>query len=239
MWEPLGPMPRDLTEARLVLQQAVQLVAAVGQSLAKTAPDDSQQSLELSADLKSWLGAPVGKTRAGLEPVSLTLFLADASGAPKAKFPLAGRTLKEGLQILEAGLDAKLALPMHPADFPHHAIADGARFPTGGEASRACVARLFANTQRVFGKAKSRMWPHHFDLACTVKTVNAGFSPGDGTQGMPYWYATWSKPPKGPPAIDGGGKWRTSGWAGAELLLEQKPEEAQVKAFFQSAYDAA
>lgn len=234
MWEPLGPMPRDLLEARLVLQQAVQLVAAVGQSLARTAPDDSQQSLELSADLTAWLGMPAGKVRAGLEPESLILFLADAKGAPKANFPLAGRTLQEGLKILEAGLDAKLALPTHPADFPHHAIADGARFPAGGEASRAYVAKLFANTQRLLA-AKARMWPHHFDLAATIKTVNAGFSPGDGTSGLPYWYATFSKPPKQKPAIG----WRTSGWAGAELLLAPTTGEAQVKAFFQSAFDAA
>jgi hypothetical protein len=238
MWEPLGPRPRDLIEARLILQQAVQLVAAVGQTLAKTAADDSQQSLELSEDLKSWLGVPAGKVRAGLEPAGLVLFLADAKGSPKAKFPLAGRTLQEGLKILEVGLDAKLTLPAHPADFPHHAIADGVRFPTGGEASRACVAKLFANTQRVLG-TKARMWPHHFDLAATIKTVNAGFSPGDGTQGLPYWYATFSKPPSKSRAIAGGGRWRTSGWAGAELHLESEPGEAQVKAFFQSAFDAA
>jgi hypothetical protein len=234
-WKQLGTAPADLAEARLVLHQAVQLVAAVGQSLARTAPDDSQQSLSLGAD--GWLGVAAGKVRAGLQPEGLVLFLADADGKPKAKFPLAGRTLQEGLQVLEAGLNAKLALPKHPADFPHHAIADGARFPSGGESSRTYLAKLFANTQAVLG-APARMWPHHFDLACTVGKVSAGLSPGDGTDGLPYWYATFNPALKKAPAIAGGGRWRTAGWAGAELPLSS-PEEGQVKAFFQSAFAAA
>ncbi|HEX4381489.1 MAG TPA: hypothetical protein VH083_01010 [Myxococcales bacterium] len=239
-WKELGPAPADLAEARLVLHQAVQLVAAVGQSLAKTAADDSQQSLSLGDG--TWLGVAAGKVRAGLEPEGLVLFLADADGKPKAKFPLAGRTLQEGLQVLEAGLNAKLTLPKHPAgDFPHHAIADGARFPSSGESSRAYLAKLFSNTQSTLGSRETTMWPHHFDLACTVGKVSAGFSPGDGEDGLPYWYATFNPPLKKAPAIAGGGRWRTSGWPGADLQLEQRatPEEENVKAFFQSAFAAA
>src|SRR5471032_592496 len=140
-WEALGPAPADVLEARLVLHQAVQLVAAVGQSLSPAALDDSQQSLELSPDLRTWRG----KLKAGLEPRGLVLLLWEK------QFPLAGRTLAEGLAFLQSELSRPLALPKHPADFPRHPLADGARFPADGEASRAFLARIFANTQRVLG----------------------------------------------------------------------------------------
>lgn len=39
-WEELNPSEPGLVEARLLLQQAVQLVAAVGQSLGERAADD-------------------------------------------------------------------------------------------------------------------------------------------------------------------------------------------------------
>src|SRR5438067_9402848 len=134
-WDELQPAREGLAEARLVLHYAVQLVAAVGQSLAEKAPDDSQQSLTLEGGV--WLGAPVagGKLRAGLDPVRLELRLCDAAGKALAAFPLAGRTLAEGLSFLAAELARRgqpasaLALPKHPADFPHHSLADGARFP--------------------------------------------------------------------------------------------------------------
>jgi hypothetical protein len=226
-WEEPGPTPADLPEARLVLHQAVQLVAAVGQSLLPAAPDDSQQSLLLSADLQTWLG----QLEAGLDPTRLVLQLGEK------RFPLAGRTMAEGLAFLQGELGRPLALPKHPPDFPHHALADGARFPPGGEASRAFLARLFANTQRVLGMPL-RMWPHHFDLAGSAKTASVGFSPGDGSQGLPYWYATFSPPLNTPPAIAGKGRWRSSGWIGAELELSQlEPGKgyAQVQEFFRSA----
>src|SRR5471032_389548 len=116
-WEALGPAPADVLEARLVLHQAVQLVAAVGQSLSPAALDDSQQSLELSPDLRTWRG----KLKAGLEPRGLVLLLWEK------QFPLAGRTLAEGLAFLQSELSRPLALPKHPADFPRHPLADGAR----------------------------------------------------------------------------------------------------------------
>jgi hypothetical protein len=226
-WEEWGPAPADLPEARLVLHQAVQLVAAVGQSLLPAAPDDSQQSLVLSADLQIWLG----KLKAGLDPTGLVLLL------DEKRFPLAGRSMAEGLAFLQGELGKPLTLPKHPPDFPHHPLADGARFPLDGEASRAFLTRLFANTQRVL-EIPLRMWPHHFDLAGAVKSANAGFSPGDGSKGLPYWYATFSPPPKVPPVIAGKGRWRSSGWIGAELELSQIEPGAgytQVQAFFRSA----
>jgi hypothetical protein len=262
-WEELDPSAGGLAEARLTLHYAAQPVAAVGQSLAPAAPDDSQQSLALSGP-RSWLGAAVagGSLRAGLDPVSLELRLCDGAGAPLASLLLAGRTLGEAMAFLRRELERRgqaaggLALPGHPADFPHHPLADGARFPAGGEGPRSELARLYAGTHRVLAdlgagpSVPPRLWPHHFDLACTLAAgggaVGLGVSPGDGASGRPYWYATPSPlPPEDRlPPLQGGGRWRREGWKGAELPLERlgrgaAAQREQVTAFFRSARAAA
>src|SRR5260221_5339559 len=82
-------------EARLVVQYAAQLVAAVGQSLGEKAPDDSQQSLSLDRGPLDWLGTPVagGTLRAGLEPVRLELRLCRRARRPAEAVPPPRRTL--------------------------------------------------------------------------------------------------------------------------------------------------
>jgi hypothetical protein len=241
-WEHLGETPADLVGTRLQLQYAVQLVAAVGQGLVRPRPDDSQQSLELRADLRSWLGATVQGRRAGLDPATFTLFVASDAGVPLASLPLAGRTLEQGLVFLRAQFAAQIALPRHPADFPHHPAAEGARLDGGSEAARTFLQRLYANTHRALfsSGAPLRMWPHHFDLACTRGRTSAGFSPGDGSDGLPYWYATYSPPLETVAKLAGKGRFRETGWKGAELLLSDlgrgPGQEAQLAAFFQSAF---
>lgn len=260
-WEELDPSAEELSERRLALHYAMQPVAAVGQTLAPKVPDDSQQSLSVRT-LRSWTGARVarGALRGGLDPVALEIQLCDGAGSPLASLALAGRTLGEALAFLRAELERRgqeagaLALPAHPSDFPHHPIADGARFQGGGEDARRQLARLFAGTSSLLGeifggKTPLLLWPHHFDLAGTVevgpKSVGLGVSPGDGTSGLPYWYATLSPFPAEPlPALDGGGSWHLQGWQGAELPLARlgrggPAQREQVGAFFRSALAAA
>jgi len=258
----LDPTARTLRRARLALHHAVQVVAAVGQSLAPPAPDDSQQALAISG-LRRWLGAPVaeGRLRAGLDPVDVELRLCDAGGVPLAGIGLEGRTLGEGLRFLEdafrrAGRPSTLVLPRHPADFPHHPLADGAAFPEGGAPGRTELARLLHGTEvllteRLRVRSSPRLWPHHFDLGCSLPLGNLalglGVSPGDGAEGLPYWYATltpWPWPEGEEPPSLRTGAWRRAGWKGAELPLAALPGDAAgqastVEAFFRSALDVA
>jgi hypothetical protein len=260
--EPLDPAAGALVAARLPLHHAVQVVAAVGQTLAPRVSDDSQQALVVKGP-RSWLGAPVagGRLRAGIDPVDAEIRLCDAGGARLSGLAMEGRTLDEGLAFLVEALraagvpDAPLALPSHPADFPHHPLADGAPFPPGGASGRGELARLVDGTHALLARlvggrdAPLRLWPHHFDLGCSFPlgglTLGLGVSPGDGTAGAPYWYATvWPRPEGALPALGGGGTWRTSGWSGAELPLarlarEGAAQRAQVEAFFGSAVAAA
>jgi len=253
-WEALDPRAAGLAEARLALHHAIQPVAAVGQALLPKAADDSQQSLVVDTAGR-WLGAVVagGALRAGLDPRTLTLLLCDGAGAPLARLPLQGKTLADGLAFLRAELErrgpaAHLVLPSHPDDFPSHPLGAGAPFQAGDAAARATLASLFADTRGLLAGLESppRLWPHHFDLAVTVKapcaTIALGVSPGEGAAGQPYWYGTISPPldPGTLPRLEGGGRWRTEGWTGAELPLERlEPgaarQRGQVTAFFHSA----
>lgn len=251
-WEALDPDAPGLDEARLVLHHAVQLVAAVGQSLAPPAPDDSQQSLTLAGQ-RVWQGAPVGPgVRAVLDPVALELCLAGPGGATFGAWPLAGRTMAEGLSLLAAGLAGRglpggqIELPRHPEDFPVHRLAAGATFPSPGALPSTQVARLFAGTAGLLaslGADPARLWPHHFDLAARVGlgrgSVLLGASPGDGSGGRAYWYATPDPRPDRLPPLLGGGAWRREGWFGAELPLERLARDSgaqrrQVGDFYRS-----
>jgi len=260
-WAAIGTGPRGAAEAevRLALHHAVQLVAAVGQHLAARRPDDSQQSLEVGERL--WLGEPIaGGLRAGLDPVALALHLCGAGDRPVASLSLGGETLGSGLAFLRTELERRdvaagsVELPAHPADFPTHPLARGARFAGGPCAERTELAALFAASEEALRQATRpeppllRLWPHHFDLACTVRAgaapVGLGFSPGDGAEGTPYWYATLARPEGALPDLEGRGRWHLEGWVGAELPLALLAEDAsgrraQVLAFWASALRAA
>lgn len=254
-----GPRGAPEVEARLSLHHALQLVAAVGQHLGARRPDDSQQSLEVGERL--WLGQRVaGGLRAALDPVALTLHLCGAGDRPVASLSLGGETLASGLAFLRAELERRgvaagsVELPAHPADFPIHPLARGARFPGGPAAERTELAALFAASAGALRQATRpdsppiRLWPHHFDLAGTVQagaaSVGLGFSPGDGAAGSPYWYATLPRPRGALPPLEGRGRWHLEGWFGAELPLALLAEDAggrraQVLAFWASAMNAA
>jgi hypothetical protein len=259
-WLALDPDGADLPAARLALHHAVQPVAAVGQSLAPRATDDSQQALLVGP--RRWEGSGAGGgLRAALDPIALELSLRDAGGAAIGRLPLAGRTLDEGLAFLAAALSARglpggaLALPRHPDDFPRHPLGAGARFEPGDARARAELAHLFAGSRHLLAEllgpaAPVRLWPHHFDLGASLPlgrvTLGLGVSPGDGADGLPYWYATpWPHPPLDAlPPLDGGGRWHVEGWVGGELplgALERgaAAQRAQVAAFFRSARAAA
>jgi hypothetical protein len=257
-WAELEPPQPGLAESRLVLHYAVQLVAAVGQSLAPKAADDSQQSLSVTDGAPAWLGVTVaaGQLRAGLDPSRLELSLCDGAGAPLATLALAGRTMGDALRFLADELARRgqpataLALPTHP-DFPRHPLADGARFPV--ETGATGLVDLFADTRGLLDTMREgqplRLWPHHFDLGCSLQlgpvSLGLGVSPGDGVTGLPYWYATYSPPPAPErlPALAGGGTWHLEGWVGAELPLARLTRGADAQArqldeFFRSALSA-
>jgi len=96
-----------------------------------------------------------------------------------------------------------------------------------------------------------RCWPHHFDMAALIsldagdpehaRSVNGGFSPGDGSYDEPYFYVSpWPYPDTGRlPPLPGPGHWHMEGFLAAvapasQILATAAPERA-IEDFLQGA----
>jgi hypothetical protein len=238
------------SEARLVAHWAAQIVAAAGQTLVGSAPDDSNTSLEWIEPARALAGAPLGdgNVRAALRPADLTLLIRDAADRASETLDLRGETLQSGLAWLSAAVAratgaaaVPLARPAH--ELPEHPVGAGALFPATDAAARALLAdsfsmadqRLRARVASLPGASPVRCWPHHFDIATLValdpsttpgdvsRTIGVGLSPGDASYSGGYWYVTpWPYPAISEwPPLAAGGAWHRAGWLGAVLLLSQ------------------
>ena len=257
-WITLGRVdPHGLTAARLGLHWAAQVVSAPGTSLLEPAEDFCHTNLQWLDDAGGLLaGRSVGRhrRRAGLRFEALELLLIEADGAVHGGFPLAGRTLEEGLEWLSAQLevtDQRLQLPKH--EIPRDPVGEGRAFLARGGPERAELARWFANAASLIPEVTPATatelvcWPHHFDLATLIKlnptaaaeearSVGVGLSPGDHAFDQPYFYVTpWPYPdPEKLPALEAGGHWHTEGFTAmiltADRVLDGPPDAQRERA---------
>lgn len=251
-WRPIGKvLPGRLTEARLELHWAAQLVSAPGATLLPATADFSHTNLGWDDALGVLAGRHVGQEslQAALVLESLELGVLQAQ-TERVSHALAGSTIGQALAWLGeqvAGSSDALALPAH--DMPSHPVGDGASFSDAGASARAELAAWFANGAAALKEAVAeeprasvvRCWPHHFDIASLVvldatdgpedaRSIGLGFSPGDLSYDQPYFYvAPWPYPPEADlPALRRGGTWHTAGWTGvvltAEALLRERAD---------------
>lgn len=240
--EPLGfPSPTALTDARVELHWAAQVVGAVGRALIPPAPDDSHTSLAWSAAGRLLVGGMTPRrSRLGLRPTDLTLVVVDGAGAPEGELPLAGRTFDQALAWAAEALGG--AAPGRPPyDMPEHAVGHGGAFRGDDRDALAELGRWYASADALLRDFVSshphardhaspvRCWPHHFDIATLVslpggprgeaRTIGLGLSPGDGSYAEPYFYVTpWPAPDSATlPALPAGAAWHRAGWFGAVL----------------------
>ena len=253
-WRAVGSvLPGQLSDARLELHFAAQLVSAAGASLLTPEADFGHTNLGWDAALDVLAGRRVGDepVRAALVFESLELAVLEGR-LERASHPLVGSTMEQALAWLGeriAGNRTRLTLPVH--DMPDHPIAGGAPFAEAGADARTELAAWFANATAAIHAAVSedrrassvRCWPHHFDVASLItvddeadaeeaRSIGVGFSPGDGSYDQPYFYVTpWPYPPADTlPGLSGGAQWHTEGWTGAVLTAEQvisKPASRQ------------
>ena len=202
-FEPLGlPAPAALTEARVALHWAVQVVAAAARALIPAMPDDSHTSLEWSTPHRLLVGGLTpGKMRLGLRPSDLTLVVVDASGDPQRELPLAGRTLEAAFAWAAEALGSP-ALGMPSYEMPDHMVAHGGAFGDTDPSALAELARWYASADvllRDFVASRSyptehaspvRCWPHHFDLA-TLVSLPGGAPSGARTIGVGLFSRRW------------------------------------------------
>ncbi len=265
-WLTLDPaQAQELTTVRLPLQAAVQLVSAVGFSLAQPQTDDSYTSLlwEEGRLMGILIPAPT-PLRAALDPLSFTLLLLNGEGKPLAELPLTGQTLNAALTWLQQQLahcgvfEPRLTLGEYPPALQNHPLTQGEPFPVTPESLRMELMAYFNNSLPLLQSlVQSRsiaspcsIWPHNFDMATLLsfpegKTIGIGLSTGDSGYPEPYWYITLYPYPSPPfPALAGAGSWHIVGWVGAVLKASQLSPTAaeqlqQVQDFIQSAVSAS
>jgi hypothetical protein len=261
-WRPLGAVnPTSLGEARLQAHYAVQWLARASRAYIPAGPGDSHTNMGWDETFDGFLthSLPAG-ARLGLSISTLKLALF-ANGDEAAAMVLTDRTDAEArawlgeriglLKLDPAALDAP-----SPWEMPPHPLAGGAAYQGATRtAPRMELAAWFANAEGSLERLRVqyvatvpsvtplRCWPHHFDLAALIsledgdpehaRSVNAGFSPGDGSYDEPYFYVNpWPYPDTGKlPPLAAPGHWHTEGFLAAvapatRILATAVPQRA-------------
>lgn len=260
-WADVDPsLAGKLSDARLQLHHAAQLVAAMGISYLPKAADDSHTNMEwITGTLASNVVGP-RPFRIGVRPYPLAIAVI-AGDSELASFPLHGKTIAGAAdwirsQVQPLGLDpARFTLTKH-YNIPDHALDHGAAFDTSDATAFDQLRRwyndadviLTALADRRADASPVRCWPHHFDIATLLtvapgKTVGVGLEPGDAYYDEPYWYVNAYPAPASPPTapLSGGGAWHTREWTGAVLPGSRLPRGGQgfaVESFLTSAIAA-
>ena len=264
-WAALDPSrAKQLTDARLQVHYAAQFAAAVGISYLAARPDDSHTNMDWDPRLEALrsreLRALSHAVRVALRPRDLTLIVL-LDGAVGQRIPLHGVTVSHAESTLRAalaacGLDGRRLTMRRHYQLPPHPVAGGDAFDTTRREEFVEVARWFGNAAGILGELRGRTgssevrcWPHHFDIA-TLATIpggssGAGMAPGDDMFPEPYYYVNARPAPSRQPTapLEGGGSWNTEGWVGAvlpgsRLTSDAAGQEAQVRAFLNSAIEA-
>jgi hypothetical protein len=245
-WQRLGTVPpRDLTDARLQLHHAIQLIVSASISWLPHRPDDSHTSLTWNDEWAALQTEPVTASggRYAMRPANLSLLWYPGGVAERPAFSLHGRTVPDALawvraQGVDAGLDPAAFTSRKHYEIPPHAVDRGGAFDGRAHAMFEEMERywhdasivLNAIAQREPGASDVRCWPHHFDIATlitlppgrdgTARTIGVGHEPGDEWYSEPYWYVSPSPYPTETgvlPEVQGGGRWHTKQWVGAVL----------------------
>ena len=210
---------KELNEAQLVLQHAVQFIAASGKYLLPKKEDDSHTNMEWDSNKESFFGGLISnRAKVGLHIPSLSLKVYGPSNIELAALEMIGKSKKEVLLWLKQALQLKqvesdgLSLDMH-YDIPEHETDSDKSFPK----INAELLKELANHRTIADKfckqiasgndhaSNVRTWPHHFDHGVyvpfeldsdgnAVRSFSVGYAVADGVINEPYFYVTqWKK----------------------------------------------
>ncbi|MBT8463022.1 MAG: hypothetical protein KJO44_10925 [Gemmatimonadetes bacterium] len=220
-WIRLGdPAPSALTDARLQLHWAIQLLAAFGEAFLPHRPDGSHSAVSWSPERRAFLSGETldgSSIRLGLQPGGFAYRLFGPGAAQSEPFELEGRTLAEAAVWLESELVSRIGPGGHAfnppsPDIAGHRVGRGAPFdaalPDLAELERwfhDAALLLEAVELAEDGASRVRCWPHHFDIAVLIdldhdadppvgpeesRSVGIGMTPGDDSYAEPYFYVS-------------------------------------------------
>lgn len=247
-WRHLSAVePPALREATHELHQAVQLLAAAGQTFVAPRDDDGHRAMTWDASLGGFLGDGFSEGypfRLGLDVEHLRIVLLDRTDAVLGDLPLGGVTLDDAYVWLRTGLSQYMGgtgpvIERPDFEIPVSPVGEGAPFSTGHAGERRVLTALYASAAELLeevarstdGASPVRCWPHHFDIATLVtvrpargeepaRTVGVGMAPMGGGYESWYWYVTpWPYASAEALApLTAPAFWHTEGWTGAVLL---------------------
>ena len=245
-WQHLTSPPAGvLSDARLQLHHAVQLIVSAPISYLPARADDSHTNLEWRPASGALVTNPLtsGGLRLGLRPRDLCLLATGVDVVVRPVFALDGHTAADALAWMRGvlsgdGLDAARLTTEKHYEIPPHAVSTGRAYALDREGAFETLASAYQDAWLVTSEVVARdaeaspprCWPHHFDLATLItlapsadgspRTIGVGMSPGDDSYPEPYFYVG----PYPYPSADalprlGAGHWHTKGWIGAVLTL--------------------
>ena len=258
VWRAIHPQrARDLTDARLQLHHAAQIVTAMGISYLPKQSDDSHTNLGWLDEFSALASHPVqasSSIQLAVRPHPFALLLLE-NGETSASFTLDGHTVADAAAwvkdcVSKRGLDdGAFTLAKHYT-IPSHPVGESASFNASDLQAFDELSAWFSDSSQILeaivavtpNAAPVRCWPHHFDIASLVevapgKTVGFGMEPGDVYYAEPYFYVNMYPFPAAAPtsSLPGGGTWHSHEWIGAVLpgsRLDRDGQREQVAAFF-------
>ncbi len=261
-------MKQDKAIARRQLHQAVQIPAAAARSFLLEREDDSYASLEwlsrYGALASQWFGT-TRQFRVALRIAEFKLLFLDGNSQVAGAYILNNRTWAEATDWVKHLLE-EFGLPVAayhldlPYEIPKYATSKRRPFEHQPPQAFSEMARYFSMTDEILknqtkylpNASPIRCWPHHFDMSTLitikssydpeqVKSVSAGFSPGDNSYHEPYFFITpWPYPNAeitDLPDLADKNFWHTAGWTGLILSAESiihtaSSEMAELAKFF-------
>lgn len=229
-WQTISPVdPDKLTEARLQVHWAAQVLAAIGYTHVERAADDGQSNFGWVDGMQLFAGRYVGDPPIGFgafDPTARALSFHEPGGDVLASIGTDGKTLDQLYDAMERAIAAAqerepVALERPTYDLPSHPVGNGGSFGGDDDEARAALKAWFHDANLVMRdlKAKTtsltatlpRLWPHHFDLGMLIsleedgdpskgRSIGIGLSPGDASDPLPYWYVN---PYPRPETVDG------------------------------------
>src|SRR5688500_12416915 len=181
-WSRVGDLaPSSLTDARLRLHHAAQIVVSAAISYLPATSDDSHTALTWSRSNRALVSEPIPAGQAlriGLRTEDLVLLTFNGGGAETSSFGLSGQTTRQAYAWLAAaavgaGLDSERLSAKKHYTIAHHPVASGSAFLLGDGAAFQELTRYWSNAAAVLddmaastpGASDVRTWPHHFDIA--------------------------------------------------------------------------
>ncbi len=262
-WQTLRPVP--LAAARTELHGGAVLLASVADTFLERRDDDSQSNLGLSEGPRGFTTRDLGGAALALDGIAQTLRW--RAGDEARSFPLAGRTMREGLDWVaecareSLGREVEIAV-RHYDDMPPIDALSGGVFRDVDRVALAVFFDWYENAYALFDAYRTRapelselrIWPHHFDLGALLPvdppraTIGLGLSPGDVHDPDPYLYCSPYPQPAAPaeggealPELDAGAWLRgsfTTAWLRAEVLEAAQDQPGMAERYLRGAVAA-